>query len=156
MNMKLKQKNIVITICLAFLLLFCQSLFADQAKKEAALAAAENWLALVDAEDYAASWQDAASYFKQAVSEDQWTQSMIAYRKPLGNVLSRTPASQTYAETLPGAPDGEYVIIQFRTAFEYKAAGIETVTPMLDTDGILYQIVTTNRSLQADPPMAGR
>ena len=134
--MKIKQMNNIITICLALLLLFSQPLFADQAKKEAALAAAENWLALVDAEDYAASWQDAASYFKQAVSEDQWTQSMTAYREPLGNVLSRTPASQTYTATLPGAPDGEYVVIQFRTSFEQKAAGIETVTSMLDNDGV--------------------
>ena len=134
--MKIKQMNIIVTVCLALLLLFSQPLSADQVKKEAALTAAENWLAMVDAEDYAVSWQDAASYFKQAVSENQWTQSMTAFRKPLGNVLSRTPASQTYTRTLPGAPDGEYVIIQFRTSFEHKAAGIETVTPMLDNDGV--------------------
>ena len=133
---KLKQKNVVIIVCLAFLFLSCQSIFADQTKKEAALIAAKNWLALVDREKYAASWQDAAAYFKRAVSEDQWTQSMAAYRRPLGKVLSRTLASQNYTRTLPGAPDGEYVVIQYRTSFERKAASIETVTPMLDTDGV--------------------
>jgi hypothetical protein len=89
----------------------------------------------VDAEKYSASWQDAAVYFKKAVSEDQWTQSMTAFRRPLGKVLSRTLASKNYAKTLPGAPDGEYVVIQYQTSFERKAASIETVTPMLDTDG---------------------
>jgi hypothetical protein len=135
MRKKEKQKNVVITVCLAFLLLFCQSIFADQTKEKAALTAAENWLALVDAEKYSASWQDAAVYFKKAVSEDQWTQSMTAFRRPLGKVLSRTLASKNYAKTLPGAPDGEYVVIQYQTSFERKAASIETVTPMLDTDG---------------------
>jgi hypothetical protein len=133
---KLKQETVVIIVCLAFLFLSCQAIFADQTKKEAALAAAENWLALVDGEKYAASWQDAAAYFKRAVSEDQWTQSMTAFRRPLGKVLSRTLASQSYTKTLPGAPDGEYMVIQYRTSFERKAASIETVTPMLDPNGI--------------------
>ena len=134
--MNLKQQNVVIIVCLAFLFLSCQSVFADQTKKEAALAAAGNWLALVDGEKYAASWQDAAAYFKRAVSEDQWTQSTAAFRRPLGKVISRTLASQNYTKTLPGAPDGEYVVIQYRTSFERKAASMETVTPMLDTDGV--------------------
>ena len=136
MRYKLKKKTVVVTICLAFLILSCQSAFAEQAKKEAALTAAENWLALVDGGEYTASWQDAAGYFKGAVSEDQWTQSMTAFRRPLGNVLSRTLASQHYAKALPGAPDGEYVVIQYQTSFEGKASSIETVTPMLDTDGV--------------------
>jgi hypothetical protein len=136
MRKKLKQKTVVITLFLAFLFLSYQSIFADQTKKEAALTAAENWLALVDGEKYAASWQDAAAYFKRAVSEDQWTQSMTAFRRTLGKVLSRTLASQNYTKTLPGAPDGEYMVIQYRTSFERKAASIETVTPMLDTDGV--------------------
>jgi hypothetical protein len=38
-------------------------------------------------------------------------------------------------QSLPGAPDGEYVVIQFKTAFENKKFAIETVTPMLDGDG---------------------
>ena len=48
---------------------------------------------------------------------------------------SRTLKSATFARTLPGAPDGEYVVIQYETAFENKAAAVETITPMLDKDG---------------------
>ena len=40
-----------------------------------------------------------------------------------------------YAESLPGAPDGEYVVILFKTSFEGKAEAVETVTPMRDADG---------------------
>ena len=31
---------------------------------------------------------------------------------------------------------GEYVVIQFETSFENKKAAVETVTPMMDKDGI--------------------
>jgi hypothetical protein len=37
---------------------------------------------------------------------------------------------------LPGAPDGQYVIIQYDTTFENKRKAIETITPMFDKDGI--------------------
>jgi hypothetical protein len=37
--------------------------------------------------------------------------------------------------TMPGAPDGEYVVIQYQTTFEHKNSAVETVTPMLDNDG---------------------
>jgi hypothetical protein len=36
--------------------------------------------------------------------------------------------------SLPGAPDGEYVVIQFMSSFENKRFAIETVTPMKDKD----------------------
>ncbi len=42
--------------------------------------------------------------------------------------------SKQYATSLPGAPDGQYVVIQYKTAFENKKAGVETITPMLDKD----------------------
>jgi hypothetical protein len=110
-------------------------LLADQSKENLAVRASQAWLVLVDAGNYQASWQQAASYFKNAVDKDQWESSMIAYRQPLGNALSRKIISKKYTQSLPGAPDGEYVVIQYRSAFENKASAIETVTPMLDTDG---------------------
>lgn len=41
----------------------------------------------------------------------------------------------TYTKKLPGAPDGEYVVIQYESSFEHKQSAVETVTPMLDKDG---------------------
>jgi len=37
---------------------------------------------------------------------------------------------------MPGAPDGKYVAIQYEAVFEEKASGVETITPMLDPDGV--------------------
>jgi hypothetical protein len=108
---------------------------ADEAAEEKALEAAQTWLALVDEGEYAKSWETAAQYFKSAVTMEQWQQAMSAVRIPLGTLVSRKLQSRQYATSLPGAPDGEYVIIQFEASFENKMASVETVTPMLDRDG---------------------
>ena len=55
-------------------------------------------------------------------------------RRPLGNTLYRELKSYKYFTSLPGAPDGEYVVIQYKTRFENKEFAIETVTPMFDKD----------------------
>jgi hypothetical protein len=70
------------------------------------------------------------------VPKDQWFRQIAGVRGPLGPVLSREVASAEYSTKLPGAPDGEYVVIQYRTSFENKANAVETVTPMRDPDGV--------------------
>jgi len=116
-------------------LLSASALAAEPAKEKAATAAAQSWLALVDAGKYADSWKEAATFFKGAVTADQWAQAADGVRKPLGKNLSRKVKSATYQTSVPGAPDGEYVIIQFDASFENKKAAVETITPMLDKDG---------------------
>ena len=89
----------------------------------------------MDRGDYAKSWENAAEYFRNAVTKQQWKLSLTAVRQPLREVVSRKLKSTQYATSLPGAPDGEYVVIQFETSFTNKKTSIETITPMLDKDG---------------------
>ena len=110
-------------------------LAADSKKEAAALSAAEKWLAMVDSEQYAESWKEAAELFRNAVQPQQWEQSMQAVREPLGKLISRTVKTKAYRTSLPGAPDGEYVVIQFETSFENKKVAVETVTPLMGKDG---------------------
>jgi uncharacterized protein DUF4019 len=117
------------------LLAICASVQAQQKPEQLAQQAAGDWLALVDSQKYADSWQEAAQMFKAAVNKEQWQGMMSASRDPLGKMLSRKLKSATYTKTLPGAPDGEYVVIQYESSFEYKQSAVETVTPMLDKDG---------------------
>ena len=107
----------------------------NAAAEKQARQAAGAWLAMVDAGDYAGSWEAAAGYFRAAVTKDNWQRSLTAVRTPLGKVVSRDFKSAQYATSLPGAPDGEYVVIQFAAAFENKRSSVETVTPMMDEDG---------------------
>jgi hypothetical protein len=109
--------------------------FAADAPEDAAQAAAESWLKLVDAGDYAGSWDAGAKVFKAAVTKDQWAQAAGAARNPLGKLVSRKLKSREYKTSLPGAPDGKYVIVQYDTVFANKAAAVETVVPMADPDG---------------------
>ena len=120
-------------VFLLFLLILAPiiGLAADE-KTRAAEQAAVEWLALVDKTEYEASWTEAASLFRNQVSTSDWLQAVTAARRPLGGVVERKLVSATYATSLPGAPDGEYVVLQFQTAFKNKAKAIETVTPMLD------------------------
>lgn len=109
---------------------------ADTEKVNEAVAAAHAWRDLVDAGEYGLSWDQSAALFKSALPRNQWQQCLTAVRKPLGDLVSRKVKSRKYATSLPGAPDGEYVVIQFSTSFANKKAAVETVTPMKDPDGV--------------------
>ena len=105
---------------------------AAETSEAAALQAAEAWLKLVDAGQYGASWDEASSAFRKAVSRTLWEKKAAAAREPLGKVVSRKVASKQLTHELPGAPDGTYVVLIFDTRFEHKERGVETVTMMLD------------------------
>jgi len=101
----------------------------------AAESAALSWLALVDAGNYAQSWSTASSYFRGRITQEQWVSAVSGVRKPLGGLKSRRLLSATFEPSRPGAPVGEYVVIQYTSSFEQKAAATETVTPTKDADG---------------------
>ena len=105
---------------------------ASEQKQRDAEQEAGKWLALVDGGLYQQSWNRAASLFKQQVSAEQWLQGITAARDPFGIMISRQLITSTYTTKLPGVPDGEYVVLQFKTVFKNKQQAIETVTPMLD------------------------
>jgi hypothetical protein len=108
---------------------------SDLDPEKQAVESAGEWLELVDNGDYGGSWEEAAAYFKSAVTREGWELAISGVRKPLGAVVSRKVKSKTYKTSLPGAPDGDYVVIQYDTIFENKRTAVETVTPMQDRDG---------------------
>jgi len=132
--MKLRT-GLVLLLAILSIFLSTGPIYANEAAQKAAITAAGVWLSLVDEGNYAESWNQAAGFFKNAVTKEQWLNSMKAFRVPLGNMVVRKLKSKQYTKTLPGAPDGEYVVIQYETTFEKKQSAIETVTPMLDKDG---------------------
>ena len=120
--------------CLIALFVAAPAVTADK-PEDAAQAAAESWLKLVDDGKYPGSWEQAAKLFKGAVKQTDWKQIAAGVRTPLGKLVSRKLKSREYTEKMPGAPDGKYVVIRYDTVFENKAAAVETVTPMVDPDG---------------------
>jgi hypothetical protein len=111
------------------------SIQAQEPGTKAEQTSVEAWLSLVDDQSYAASWDTAASLFKAAISQEKWQAAAQTARAPFGQMKSRTLKSATTTTTLPGAPDGDYVVFQFNTSFEQKAAAVETVTAIKEKDG---------------------
>jgi hypothetical protein len=120
---------------LLLLILAAPAVPGTETPASGAESAARAWLTLLDAGKYADSWSSAAGVFRQKISASQWEAAAAGARAPLGALKSRTLQSATPRSTLPGAPDGEYVVIQFASSFEHKASAVETVTPMKDADG---------------------
>lgn len=110
-----------------------RSAFPAGDKEKAATDAATQWLALVDSGQYAKSWFQAASVFRNAISKEQRKNALDSTRAPLGKMVSRRLKSATCSTKLPNAPAGEYVVIDYETSFENVPGMIETVTPMLKT-----------------------
>ena len=128
-------KNIVY-LFIGFLIFFSVNGFADNLEKEkTAVISAQKWLGLIDVGKYTESWKEAADYFRNSIGQEQWEKSLQAVRKPLGKLVTRKVKTRSFQTSLPGAPDGEYVVIQFETSFEDKKTAIETVTPMLEKNG---------------------
>ena len=130
-----KRWHILLAAAILGSLVFVSFLYASDAAEKTAVTSSAAWLSLVDEGKFSESWDQAAGYFKNAVNKDQWIASLKGGRTPLGKVMTRKLKSKMYSKTLPGVPDGEYVVIMFDTQFENKKSAVETVTPMLDKDG---------------------
>ena len=108
---------------------------SDSSVTDKAVEAAEAWLAMVDAGNAQGSWDQASALFKTSLPAKDWKEAMAAIRVPFGPVLGRKSSSAVFTTSVPGAPDGEYVVIQFDTAFANKLGAVETVTPQKEKDG---------------------
>jgi hypothetical protein len=104
-------------------------------KTRAAQGAASEWLKLVDSGNYAQSWEQAANVMKSSVAKEQWQEILNRNRAPLGTLLSRKLTSAEYREDIPGAPAGQYVVLQYESSFQNRGTVVETATPTLDKDG---------------------
>ena len=107
---------------------------ADDEAVGQARTSAKKWLALLDAQDYDGTWAAAGELLKAAVPQEEWSRKMSVTLGPLGKVKSRAVRSSEHSRTMPGAPDGEYVVIQFDTSFESKQTALENVVMRKQSD----------------------
>lgn len=108
---------------------------AQDARTSEVQAAARAWLALTDKLDAQASWNAAGEKFTRQMSAEQWGELLHKHREPFGEATQRAVVSTSFATQLPGAPDGDYALLQFRTAFMQKAEGHESLTLERQPDG---------------------
>jgi uncharacterized cupin superfamily protein len=137
-----------IVACFSGLFAAAGLMFAAERPEDAAQAAAESWLRLVDGGNYSASWEQAAKGLKGAVKQTEWSQTTGGVRAPLGKVVSRRLRSRQYRDKMPTTTrviggrvytwggTGQHVVVAFDTAFAKKASAAETVIVVKDTDGV--------------------
>ncbi len=128
-------KNITAIFILAILFFGTNAICKDRSEEEIVLKSAAGWLELIDNEEYAESWNAASNMFKETITSEKWEKSLSGVRKSLGKVLSRKMTGQKHHDSLPGAPDGSYFVIQYGTKFEKKKSAVETVTMTKEEDG---------------------
>ena len=87
-----------------------------------------SWLEIVDSGEYTLSWQEAAPLFQNRISDTKWVEMLTQVRTPFGKVISRSIKKVSEHDALPGAPDGQYMVITLKTSYERKKSSIETVT----------------------------
>lgn len=97
--------------------------------------AAREWLALVDAEDWRASYEAAGKAFREPNTVDTWREASQMARGPLGAVTKREAISFNSFN----APPNGYTVVRFLTAFENRDAAIESVT--LEREGEALKVV---------------
>lgn len=97
----------------------------------APVAAARQFLALVDADDWATSWTEVGASMKAQNTRQSWTDTSNGMRANLGAFVRREQASADY---VPAPPAG-YWMIKFRASYAKKPIAIETVTLMQEKDG---------------------
>jgi hypothetical protein len=115
-------------------LLLAAILLADEASEKAAQSASEPWLGLLDSAKYGESWDQASTFFKGAVTKDQWAQQVGPVREQTGKFQSRKLKSSQYVEDPPNSPPGKYVALQYDSTFA-SGAFLETVFMMQEKDG---------------------
>ena len=98
------------------------------AERQAARSSARQWLALIDQSHYGDSWEAAAPVFQSSLTKEQWGGAVQQARAPLGALASRKFRAAEYKDSLPGAPQGEYVIVYYDSSFSAKPSATESVT----------------------------
>lgn len=105
----------------------------------ASAASAREWLALIDARNWNDSWREAGSMFRSQISQQGWASTIAPVRNPLGAPTSRSIGKVTKTASLPGAPSGEYELLEFQTNFANRRGAVETV--VLTKEGTEWRVV---------------
>ena len=103
---------------------------------EKAKAAADRWLALVDADEFGASWDAGGEEMHKGVTREDWTRLLRDVRQQIGALQSRMFDKSGPVRDPEGAPPGLYAIVLYKSVFQ-KAAMSEELVLIMEPDGQL-------------------
>ncbi|WP_295893925.1 DUF4019 domain-containing protein [uncultured Vibrio sp.] len=89
--------------------------------------AAQSWLTLVDTQDFKKSWDASGTFFRSNISKTDWVAAISNARNSVGQFQSRQLLIEKPMSSLPNAPDGDYMVLQYQSTFA-KSHSVETIT----------------------------
>jgi hypothetical protein len=96
------------------------------------IAAARKWLALLDDGKVGVAWDVSSKHLKSVVTRKEWVKGIADARKPFGKLKLRTPEKFARSHAMPGAPDGDYSIVEFTSEFANGKRAQEQLIWMLE------------------------
>jgi hypothetical protein len=128
---------------LTLLLSACDSP-ATTRDEQAALAAAERWLALSDSGDHAAAWNLSSTLFRYSVSKENWDTNMTRYYRMFGVPDHRDFIAAKFTPSVPGGEPGDHVVIEYRRRIKAGETILEVLFMHRTRDGwrtALYRVL---------------
>jgi hypothetical protein len=116
---------------LAALLALACGARGDAQDVDVASGVATEFLAKLDRGAAAGTWPALAAPLRASAPEPGWPAQIAHMRAPLGEPVARRLASALFTETLAGAPNGRYFVVEFDAQFTDAACG-ERVVAMFD------------------------
>lgn len=123
------------TLLLCFTVLFSSLVLGNPKYVEQAEKQAHNWMDTIDKGDAESSWNEMSSIFTQQLSAEDWKLSIQGMQMYFGKVGQRKIKSSNYKTSSYGAPNGDYVDVEFSTDYANAAGRKEVVTMVRDQDG---------------------
>ncbi|MBS2040064.1 DUF4019 domain-containing protein [bacterium] len=106
--------------------------FAAPSTEAPALAAANDFVKLVDAAQFDKAYDAFSNFGQKAVGKEQFVTMMRDVQDKIGTQTSRKLKSKQFTHELPGAPKGDYWVFDYETNFSKKGPSVERVTSMLE------------------------
>jgi hypothetical protein len=108
---------------------------AQDPRRNEAVAAARDWLVLLDKHDVKQMYAASGKRFRDGISEEKWSQVAESGRQQFGAVKSRTLIGAESPPDTPNRPKGDFMTVVFRADFDKRGVGTESLTLEREGDG---------------------
>ena len=98
------------------------------AEEQAAERQALGFLGYLDHGRFADSYAYTGMLIRTQLDRDAFTKQIEKTRAGVGALLSRELIDASYTTTVPGAPEGQYVVLDYGASFANRQQAVETVT----------------------------
>ena len=97
--------------------------------------AALEWLTVVDADNATASYAASSDKFRSTMTQEQWATALAQARVQFGPLERRTFAGAQKSDEIVNKPEGDYMLLYFRSSFAKRESAMEQLTVERAPDG---------------------